>query len=67
MKLFESIGKSISKAKAPEAEAADAIDSPEEESAESPGAMLAEALNLKNADIEGIDAALKKAIEEFGS
>ena len=67
MKLFEKIGKEISKAKAPVEEVEVNDDSAsDDESSESPGAMLAEALGLKNADTDAIDAALKAAIEQFG-
>ena len=71
--LFEKIGKSIAKSKGPmPADPMDDTEMPgdeadDDESTESPGAMLIEALGLKDADQDAVDAALKKAIEKFGS
>ena len=68
--LFEKIGKSIAKSKGPmpdptEDEAmGDAPD--DDESSESPGTMLAEALGMPEADSKAIDAALKAAFEKYG-
>jgi len=69
--LFEKIGKSIAKSKGPmpdptEDEAmGDAPD--DDESSESPGAALAEALGITDADTKAIDAALKSAFEKYSA
>jgi hypothetical protein len=68
--LFEKIGAGIAKSKGePPADDAempgDAAD--DDESTESPGAMLVEALGLKDADPNAVDAALKAAIAKFAT
>lgn len=59
-KLYERIGDSIAKAD-PNDDGLDA-DPPEEESDESPGAMLIEALGATDADPAKVDEALRKAV-----
>jgi hypothetical protein len=69
--LFEKIGKSIAKSKGPmPADPMDDSEMPEDgadddESTESPGAKLIEALGIKDADSDAVDAALKAAIAKF--
>jgi len=70
--LFKKIGKAIAKSKGPadpipdeEDDTATDGDGADDESSESPGEMLAEALGLNDADPVAIDAALKKAFEKF--
>lgn len=58
-KLFERIGESIAKAD-PDDDGLDA--NPEEESDESPGAALCEALGITDADTAKVDEALAKAV-----
>lgn len=62
--LFERIGKSIAKAKPDDgaAGAMGATDDAAEESDESPGAALAEALGIEGVDAGAVDEALRKAI-----
>ena len=64
MKLFEKIGASIAKA-APSDDAEGAPDDSEEETDESPGAALAEALGIPDADPTAVDAALRAAIRKL--
>ena len=59
-KLSDSIGDSI--AKMPMGDDAGGPDDAEEESDESPGAKLAEALGIEGADATAVDAALRAAI-----
>ena len=64
--LFERIGKSITKAKAPTGDdPAGETDDAAEESDESPGAMLAEALGIPDADAGKVDEALRRAIRSL--
>jgi hypothetical protein len=64
--LFKSIGKSIAKATGPMDETELPGDSnDDDESSESPGAMLAEALGIPGADVEAIDAALQAAVRQL--
>ena len=68
MALFEKIGKSIAKAKpAPVDDVTEAPGdmSDDDEGTESPGAKLAEALGMPDADVSAIDAALKAAISKY--
>lgn len=65
MKLFEKIGKSIAKAGPPMDDAPGAPDDAAEESDESPGAQLAEALGIEGADAAAVDAALRAAIRKL--
>jgi hypothetical protein len=60
-KLSDRIGDSIAKMPMGD-DAADMPDDSEEESDESPGAALAEALGITDADSAAVDAALRKAI-----
>jgi hypothetical protein len=66
--LYEKIGKSIAKAKAPAMSMDDAEGAPDdaaEESDESPGAKLAEALGITDADTAAVDEALAAAIRKL--
>lgn len=63
-KLFEKIGQSIAKASPAEVEDGP-VDDSEEENDESPGAQLAEALGISDADPTAIDAALRAAIRKL--
>lgn len=63
MKLSDKIGDSI--AKMPMGDDLDAPDDAEEESDESPGAKLAEALGLEGVDSAKVDEALRAAIRQL--
>ena len=69
--LFEKIGKSIAKSKGPMDDPTEdeAMGDPtdDDESSESPGAKLIEALGLKDADSDAVDAALKAAIAKYAT
>jgi hypothetical protein len=62
-KLSEMIGKSI--AKAPPGGGDEETAESEDDTDESPGAMLAEALGISDADSAAIDAALRAAIRKL--
>jgi len=63
-KLADSIGDSIAKMPMGDDEPG-ATDDTEEESDESPGAQLAEALGITDADSAAVDAALRAAIRKL--
>lgn len=63
-KLADKIGDSIAKMPMGDDEPG-ALDDAEEESDESPGAQLAEALGIEGADSAAVDAALRAAIRRL--
>jgi hypothetical protein len=64
-KLYEKIGASIAKADPLGDDGPDMPDDSAEESDESPGAQLAEALGITDADATAVDAALRAAIRQL--